>query len=124
MSKLTLGGIAVMGTLAVALVLGTQFLHGDPNGGTVVTVLGLLGLGISQLLGHKETADQKKTTDELSADLHNGTFEKLLRQAVEKLAGEGQITVPGAADSTLTEDPEISSSGTGAGDITEGEVNG
>lgn len=94
MTKLSVGGLAILGTLAVALVLGTQWL-GDPNETNVVTVLGLLGLGISQLLGQKEVVDTaKKTeelsekTEELSRDLHNGTFEKLLREALRKLAHE------------------------------------
>lgn len=88
MNKVTLAGISVLGTLAVALVLGTQFLDGDPNGTTVATVLGLLGLGISQLIGNKDAADTAKKTEELSKDLHNGTFERLLREALSRLADE------------------------------------
>lgn len=88
MTRLSIAGLAVLGTLAVALVLGTQWLGGDPNATNVVTVLGLLGLGISQLLGNKEAADTRKQTEELSADLHNGTFERLLRNAIKKIAAE------------------------------------
>jgi hypothetical protein len=88
MNRLSVAGISILGTLAVALVLGTQFLNGDPNSTNVVTVLGLLGLGISQLIGQKEAADTREKTEELSKDLHNGTFERLLREALTKLAEE------------------------------------
>lgn len=91
MNRATFAAISVLGTLAVALVLGTQYLDGDPNGTTVVTVLGLLGLAISQLLGNKETSEVKKTTAELSKDLRNGTFERLLREALTKLANENGV---------------------------------
>lgn len=88
MNRLSVAGIAVLGTLAVALVLGTQWLKGDPNGTTVVTVLGLLGLGISQLLGQKDAKETREKTEELSKDLRNGTFERLLRESLTKLANE------------------------------------
>lgn len=88
MNRLTVAGLAVLGTLSVALVLGTQVLGGDSNSQSVVTVLGLLGLGISQLLGNKETAETKEKTDQLSKDLRNGTFERLLREALTKLSQE------------------------------------
>ena len=88
MSRLTLAGIAVLGTLAVALVLGIQVFGGDPSSTNVVTVLGMLGLAFSQLLGHKDAAETKELTRELSKDLHNGTFERLLREGLTKLANE------------------------------------
>lgn len=79
---------AVFGSLAVALVLGTQWLDGDPTGTTVVTVLGMLGLAISQLLNNADTQETKEQTDQLNKDLRNGTFERLLREALTKLAAE------------------------------------
>lgn len=88
MSRLTIAGISVLGFLAVGLVLGTQVFGGDPNSTNVVTVLGMLGLAFSQLVGHKETAETKELTRELSKDLHNGTFERLLREGLTKLANE------------------------------------
>jgi len=90
-SRNTIAGVAVLGTLAVALVLGTQYLNNDSESTTVVTVLGLLGLAISQLLGNQEAAEANQKTDELSKDLHNGTFEKLLREALQKLANENGV---------------------------------
>lgn len=86
--RLPVAFAAVFGSLAVALVLGTQWLDKDPNGGTVVTVLGILGLAISQLLNNADTQEARKNTEELNRDLHNGTFEKLLREALDKLAKE------------------------------------
>jgi len=88
MNRQTLAGVSVLGGLAVVLVLGTQLLKGDPNGETVVTVLGLLSLGISQLLGNREAQQTREKTEELSEDLRNGTFERLLREALVKLASE------------------------------------
>jgi hypothetical protein len=79
---------AVFGSLAVALVLGTQWLKGDPGGASVVTVLGMLGLAISQLLNNADTQETKEKTDQLNKDLRNGTFERLLREALTKLAKE------------------------------------
>jgi hypothetical protein len=79
---------AVFGSLAVALVLGTQWLNGDPNGATLVTVLGFLGMAISQLLNNADTQETKEKTDQLNKDLRNGTFERLLREAIQKLAKE------------------------------------
>ena len=79
---------AVFGSLAVALVLGTQWLKGDPNGATLVTVLGFLGMAISQLLNNADTQETKDVTHQLNKDLRNGTFERLLREALEKLAKE------------------------------------
>lgn len=117
MTKVTVAGMSVLGTLAVALVLGTQYLEGDPEGSTVVTVLGLLGLGVSQLLGHRETARGAEKTEELSKDLRNGTFERLLRESLEKLANENGVPLE-----ISKEDPETHASGTGAGDIDEGSV--
>jgi hypothetical protein len=95
MSKVSLAGISVLGALSVALLLGTMWLGEDPNGATVVTVLGMLGIGISQLLGNKQAENANKQaeeaakiTEELSKDLRNGTFERLLREALTKLAKE------------------------------------
>lgn len=79
---------AVFGSLAVALVLGTQWLKGDPSGAPVVTVLGMLGLAVSQLLNNADTQETKEKTDQLSKDLRNGTFERLLRESLTKLAKE------------------------------------
>jgi hypothetical protein len=82
---------AVFGSLSVALVLGTQFLKGDPDGAAVVTVLGMLGLAVSQLLNNADTQETKEQTEQLNADLHNGTFERLLREALDKLAKENGV---------------------------------
>jgi len=90
MSRQTLAGIAVLGGLAVVLVLGTQLMKGDPNSETVVTVLGLLSLGISQLLGNREAQQTRQKTEELSKDLRNGTFERLLREALTKIAHDNE----------------------------------
>lgn len=79
---------AIFGSLSVALVLGTQWLKGDPNGATLVTVLGFLGMAISQLLNNADTQETKEKTDQLNKDLRNGTFERLLREALQKLAKE------------------------------------
>lgn len=88
MNRTSIAGIAILSTLGVALVLGTQLLKGDSEGSAVVTVLGMLGLGISQLLGNRATEETKETADQISRDLHNGTFERLLREALTKLAEE------------------------------------
>jgi hypothetical protein len=82
---------AVFGSLAVALVLGTQFLKGDPDGASVVTVLGMLGLAVSQLLNNADTQEAKEQTEQLNKDLRNGTFERLLREALDKLAKENGV---------------------------------
>jgi len=93
MTKVTVAGLSILGALAVALVLGTMYLDGDPNSTNVVTVLGLLGLGISQLLGNKSAEDAransevaKNEAEELNANLKNGTFKRLLREALVDLS--------------------------------------
>lgn len=82
---------AVFGSLAVALVLGTQLLKGDPDSGAIVTVLGMLGLAVSQLLNNADTQETKEQTEQLNKDLRNGTFERLLREALDKLAKENGV---------------------------------
>lgn len=99
MKRNSIAGVAILGTLGVALVLGTQILKGDPSGSAVVTVLGFLGLGISQLLQGSDTQVTKQVTEELSKDLRNGTFEKLLREALTKLAHENGVPLEIQQDS-------------------------
>lgn len=89
--RLPVAFAAVFGSLAVALILGTQLFKGDLNNGSVVTVLGMLGLAISQLLNNADTQETREKTEQLNKDLRNGTFERLLREALDKLAKENGV---------------------------------
>lgn len=66
----SIGGVA-------AALLTTQAFGTEPW----VTYLALGGMAISQLLTHS-------TVEQVNQDLHNGTFQKLLKDALKQLAKE------------------------------------
>lgn len=73
--------------LAVALVIGSQATGLDERATPMVTtVLGFIGLAVSQILGNKSAEETKETTKKLNEDLRNGTFERLVREAIVKIA--------------------------------------
>jgi hypothetical protein len=76
MNKRFVAFISAFGGVAAALVT-TQAFGTEPW----VTYLALGGLAISQLLTHS-------SVDQVNKDLHNGTFEKLLKEALKALAKE------------------------------------
>lgn len=65
---------SAIGGVAAALI-GTQAFGSNQW----VTYVALFGLAIAQVLTHN-------TAEQVNRDLHNGTFEKLLRQALEQIA--------------------------------------
>lgn len=97
MNRASLVGAVSFAALAVALILGISAFGGEGGEATplVTTVIGFLGLAINQILGTKnvtetkDTVDQvKDTADKLSADLHNGTLERLVREAIQNIAAD------------------------------------
>lgn len=89
MTRTAMVGAIAFTTLAVILVLGTQILGVDDKATPFVTmILGFIGLTVSQLVGTAKTEKTAEHVETLNQDLHNGTFEKLLRQALEKIAAD------------------------------------
>lgn len=89
MNKTVITGAIAFGTLAVGLVLGTQVIGIDQQATPWITsLLGFFAVTITQILGNKDSADAKEKVDELNKDLRNGTFERLLREAIEKVAAD------------------------------------
>lgn len=83
----TIVGIVSIISLSIVLVLGVAVFGADTaTAGYVATILGIAGLTVNQMLGHKANEDTKETVETLSADLRNGTFRKLLKEALEDLA--------------------------------------
>ena len=89
MNKTVITGAIAFGTLAVGLVLGTQVIGIDQQATPWITsLLGFFAVTITQILGNKDTTDAKEKVEELNKDLRNGTFERLLREAIEKVAAD------------------------------------
>lgn len=87
MNRVTMAGAVIFTALAVALVIGTNITGLDESATPMITtVLGFIGLAVSQLIGNKSTEETKEKTEQLSADLHNGTMERLVREAILKIA--------------------------------------
>lgn len=86
MNKTAITGATVLTAIAAAVVLGTTWLGDDSSTPLVTTVLGFIGLAVTQLVGQKSIDSAKETVEELNQDLHNGTFERLLREAIKKVA--------------------------------------
>jgi len=76
-------------TLAVVLVIGTGITGvSSEQTPSITTILGFIGVGISQFLNVKSSSDTKESTDKLNADLRNGTMERLVREAIVKIAND------------------------------------
>lgn len=89
MNKTVITGAIAFGTLAVGLVLGTQVIGIDQQATPWITsLLGFFAVTITQILGNKDTTEAKEKVEELNKDLRNGTFERLLREAIEKVAAD------------------------------------
>jgi len=87
MNRTTIVGAIMFAALAVALVIGTAVTGIDDRATPMITtVLTMLGLAVSQVLNQKSTDETKETAEQLNADLHNGTMERLVREAIEKIA--------------------------------------
>lgn len=89
MNRGTLIGTLSFAALGVILVIGTSItgvsVEQTPS---ITTVLGFIGLGISQFINVKSSNDSKESSDRLSADLKNGTMERLVREAIVKIADD------------------------------------
>lgn len=94
MNKTVMTGAIAFATLAVGLVLGTQVVGIDDQATPWITsLLGFFAVTITQILGNKDTTDAKNKVDELNKDLRNGTFERLLREAIEKVAADEKTSL-------------------------------
>lgn len=73
--------------LAVALVLGIAvFGVTDATTPFVTTVLGFISVSVTSMLAANKAEKAETTVTELNQDLRNGTFERLVREALEKIA--------------------------------------
>ncbi|QAX92929.1 hypothetical protein SEA_WHEEHEIM_21 [Streptomyces phage WheeHeim] len=89
MNKTVMTGAIAFATLAVGLVLGTQVVGVDDQATPWITsLLGFFAVTITQILGNKDTTEAKEKVEELNKDLRNGTFERLLREAIQKVAAD------------------------------------
>jgi hypothetical protein len=89
MNKTVITGAIAFGVLAVGLVIGTQIVGPDDQATPWITsLLGFFAVTITQILGNKDTSAAKEKVEELNKDLRNGTFERLLREAIQKVAAD------------------------------------
>lgn len=104
MNRTTIAGAVLFTALAVALVIGTTITGVDDHTTPLITtVLGFIGLSVSQILGNKSTEETKETTEQLNADLRNGTFERLVREAIVKIAKDETTSLEIKTDETSQE---------------------
>lgn len=89
MTRTQIVGAVAFVTLAVALVLGVSVLGvDDKNTPLITSVLGFIGLAIGQVMATAKSEATERKVTELSADLRNGTFERLVREALQKIADD------------------------------------
>lgn len=94
MNKTVLTGVIALSTLAVGLILGTQVIGVDEQATPWITsLLGFFAVTVTQIIGQKDTSDAKEKVEELNKDLRNGTFERLLREAIEKVAADERTSL-------------------------------
>lgn len=89
MSKSTLIASVAFATLAVILTLGT-LVFGVTNEAVpyITSVLGFIGLAVTQMVSNSKVEKTETTVNELNKDLRNGTFERLVREAITKIAAD------------------------------------
>lgn len=105
MSRTSIVGAIAFTTLAVVLVLGTQVLGVDDKATPFVTmILGFIGLSVAQLVGTQKSESASDKVDELNKDLRNGTFERLMREAIIKVAKDAGTSLNITHDETDKED--------------------
>lgn len=104
MSRMKYTALFAFLTLGGAFYLGVVHTGASATDPTVTMILGFVGVIVTQLLGNKSVEDTK-------ADLRNGRVEKLVREAIEKIAHENGTAL------SIQQDPETHASGTGGGDI-------
>lgn len=94
MSKTVLAALTSIIALGVALVVGVSIAGASESDTTplVTTVLGFIGLAVTQILGNK-------ATEEVRDDLRNGRIEKILRTALEKVAEDENTALTITRDS-------------------------
>lgn len=89
MNRTTVVASVAFTALAVALVLGiVVFGVSDAATPFVTTVLGFIGMFVAQLSTTAKAERTEATVTELNKDLRNGTFERLVREALEKIADD------------------------------------
>lgn len=87
MTRTQIVGAVAFTALAVALVIGTTITDADGRSTPLVTtVLGFIGIAVAQILNQAKTNKTNESVEQLNHDLRNGTFEKLIRKAVEDIA--------------------------------------
>lgn len=89
MTKTAVAGIVSVSFLATVIILG-MIVFGIDDSVTpfVTTVFGFIGLAITQLVTSSKAESAETKVTELSADLRNGTFKRLVREALEDIAND------------------------------------
>lgn len=101
MNKTVMTGVIALSTLAVGLILGTQVVGVDEQATPWITsLLGFFAVTVTQIISQKDTSDAKEKVEELNKDLRNGTFERLLREAIEKVAADERTSLEIHQDTT------------------------
>lgn len=94
MTRTQIVGTVAFVTLAVALVLGVSVLGvDDKNTPLITSVLGFIGLAIGQVVSTSKSESAERQVTELSRDLRNGTFERLVREALQKIADDDNTSL-------------------------------
>jgi len=94
MSKSSVIASIAFATLAVILVLGiVVFGVTDASTPYITSVLGFLSLAVTQMVSNAKVEKTETTVNELNKDLRNGTFERLVREAITKIAADEQTSL-------------------------------
>jgi len=79
---------------ACCVIVGVSLISTDSATlGQVTVMLGMIATTIPALLASQNSEETKKNTAQLNDDLRNGTFEKLLREAIIKIAADSNSQV-------------------------------
>jgi hypothetical protein len=94
MNKTAIAGVVALVAIGAGFGFGIMLTHADSAAPMVTTILGFVGVAITQILG-------TKATEEVKHDLRNGRIEALVRGALEKIAAEpdNPLTLSGTQDS-------------------------
>jgi hypothetical protein len=82
-------GVVSLVALSCGLIVGTSLIGtNEATLGQITVMLGMVATTIPALISASKADSASKTSEQLSEDLHNGTLEKLLREAIVKVAND------------------------------------
>lgn len=89
MTRTAVVGMVAVSALGTAIILGVLVFGVDDSATPfVTTMLGMLGLAVGQFVATGKAEKAEETTRELSANLHNGTIRRLVREALQEMSDD------------------------------------